>query len=480
MSHPQILVADTRHFGRRRFPPLYDFAAKNGVRIREEKSRAAWWERTDGYRVFADRLGPLRRSLEALSLAELKALRHRDVRVFACAEDAMLRLSFGRPGGPAFESNTETIAQSLVTPELREELLLCMATALDWIEFWHRLFDRDGPFLGAVADRGRAIHSRSLLEVASRRGIRTFVTGRFAVGRHFFFEEWTTRSGADWARVCGPDWFRRLVLPSDLAERERVRAEAHRRLAPIRAAVAARPATEDLTLAFERPAGDIALVLAGSDDDPSLLDPPLATAASPGVCRRVVAGILDHTDFAVAFRADAPLARFLELWREKLPANQRARLQVAGSTPLEILLPQARLVVSLSAALTIEACRAGMKPVQFGHTALHGGGFTHDFAGTDEFLAALATAPIDGFLSLDEYRGFEDFLARLVLLRLLPEGEEGVRKIASRLADPGHVSRLCECDFGVTPPASAWVTLANAAANPTAARRLAATWSDPD
>lgn len=481
MSHPQILVADTRHFGRRRFPPLYDFAAKNGVRIREEKSRAAWWERSDGYRFFADRLGPFRLSLEALSLAELKALRHRGVGVFACAEDEMLRLLSGRrPGGPAFGSNSETIGQGFAAPDLREELLLCMAAAQDWVEFWHRLFDRNGPFLCAVADRGRAIHSRTLVEVASCRGIRTFVTDQFPSGRHFFFEEWTTLSCADWARVCEPDRFRPLVLPSDLAERERARAETYRRLAPIRAAVAARPPTEDLTLPFESPAADIALVLARSGEDLSLLDPPSAQAASPAVCRRVIAGILDHTNLAVAVRADAALARFLESWRDKLPENQRRRLRVGGATPLEILLTRAKLVVSFSTVLSIEVCRAGIKPVQLERTALDGGGFTHDFAGADEFLAALAAAPIDGFLSLDEYRGFEDFLARLVLLRLVPEGEEGVRKIASRLADPGHVSRLRECDFEVAPPASVWLTLANAAANPTAARRLAATWSDPD
>lgn len=481
MSRLPILVADTRYFGRRRFPPLYDFADKNRVRIWVEKSRAAWWERTDGYRRFGDRLASYCRRLENLSLAELKAHQHCGVGVFACAQDEMLRLLWRRRAcRPAPERSVETIAQGFATPDDRQELLLCMAAAQNWIDFWHQLLDRNGPFLCAIADRGRAIHSRTLLEVASRRGVRTFVTELFSTGRHFFFEEWTPPPRA--GRRCFSDggWHRRLVLTADLAEGERVRAEAHRRLTPIRAAVAARPAREDLTTAFVARASGIALVLGGSDESPSLLDPPLAEAASPAVCRRVVAGLLDRTDFTVVFRPDALFAQFLEVWRDQLPANQQARLRVAGSAPLDFLLSQASLVVSFSAPLSVEACRAGLKPVQFEPTALAGAGFSHDFADPDEFLDKLAAGPIEGVLSLDEYRAFEEFLVRLVLLRLAPDGDEGVRKIAARLADPDHVPMLHDCDFGAKSPASVWLTLANALGNPTAARRLAATWSDPD
>jgi hypothetical protein len=480
MTFPPILVADTRHFSQRRFPPLYGFAAKNNVPIWAEKSRSAWWERVDGYRRFADRLAPHRRSLQGLSLAQLKAHRYRGIGVLACASDEMLcLLSRRRQAGPAPESNAAAIAQALAAADGREELLLCMAATQDWVDFWHRLLDRKGPFLCAVVDRGRAIHSRTLLEVASVRGIRTFVTDRFPIGRHLFFEE-RSPSGAHLSALADPDWCRRLVLPSDLAERERVRAEAHRRLAPIRAAVAARPASEELAAACNPPAGDMALVLGGSPEEPSLLDPPLAEAAPPTLCRRLIAGILDHTDLRAVFHAGVPLATRLGAWRDALPASEQGRFRLAGTARLEILLSQAKLVVSLSAPLTFAACRAGLKPVQFGRTVLAGRGFTHDFAGPDEFRDKLAAGPLDGVLSLGEYRRFEDFLARLVLLHLVPEGDEGVRKIAARLAEPGHVPTLRECDFGAAPPASRWSTLAKAVANPTAARRLAATWSDPD
>jgi hypothetical protein len=481
MKQPSILVADTLHFSPRKFPPLYDFAARRGVRIWAEKSRSAWWERADGYHSLADKLAPHCPGLEGLTPPALMSHRYRDIDVFSCARVELLRLLPQHwAEAPTADGGGEPIAGDFAGAQQRREVLLCMAAAQDWIDFWHRIFDRNGPFSHAVVHRGGAIHSRTLLEVASRRGVRTFVADRFATGSHFFFEE-RTAPVAESSLLADPGWYAQLALPSDRSLRERLRAEAYRRLAPIRAAVVARPRREDLAAPFGDSATGIALVVGQPIGELSLLDMPLPGCAAPAICRRMIAGLLDRTDFQVVLQLDGPpLAPLVDAWRGTLPPQQRARLHTGAVAPLDILLPQAKLVVSGSAALTLAACRAGLKPVQLEPTALAGKGFTNDFADPDDFLDDLCAGRVDLGLSLDEYRGFEDFLARLMVLHLVPDGEEGAAKIAARLAEPNHVPTWRECNLSGAPAASPWRAIANAAANPTAALRLARTWSRSD
>jgi hypothetical protein len=476
MKRPPILVADAVHFSPRKFQPLYDFAAESGIRILAEKSRAAWWDRADGYRGLADRLVPHRQSLQSLSPAELTTHRYRGIDVFACARNEIVRLLLRRWTEPWPETDGEVAARAIACAGAREATLLCLAATRDWIDFWHQFLDHNRRPHCAVAYRTSAIHSRSLLEVASRQGIHTFVADRFSTGRHYFFDEW--RPSADRPLLADPGWYGRLALPPDPAARERARAAAHRQLTPIRAAVAARSASEDLAAPIDAPKSGIAVVLGQLINDPSLLEAPRHRPASPAIYRRLIAGLLGRTDLAVALLVDAPpIARLLRTWRDTLTRDQRARFRIAEAAPLEVLFSQARWVVSLSAPLALEACRAGLKPVQFAPTALSGKNFTHDFAGPDDFLGELSAGRIDGGLTLAEYRAFEDFLVRLLLLHLLPEGDRGVAEIAARLAERNHVPMLRRCDFYDIPRASLWPTLIGALANPTAALRLAGAWA---
>lgn len=115
----------------------------------------------------------------------------------------------------------------------------------------------------------------------------------------------------------------------------------------------------------------------------------------------------------------------------------------------------------------------GLKPVQIGRAFFGGKGFTHDFADPDAVVDALAAGDLGGCLSLEEHRSFEDFLVRALVLHLVPDGTEGVAKIAARLAEPNHVPTLRECSLSPAPRMSHLQTMSAAIANPVAALRLA-------
>jgi hypothetical protein len=488
MKRPRLLVADARCFDRRKFRPLFDLAAKGSFRLWVERSRAQWWGREGDYRALADKLASHRRTLEGLEPAHLEAHRYRDIGVLACARSELLRLLLPRwAATPAATCAAEVIDRACASVPDREDMLLCMAAAQDWIDFWHEALAREGPFSHAVAYRGSSICSRTLLETGRRQGLRMFVADRFPTGRDFYFEERATPI-SNRSLLADADWYGRLALPPDASRRERMRAEAQSRLAPILPAVTARPAAEDMVATpFEGPTKGIALVLGQAINDLSLIETPLPELSAPVIYRRLIGGILERTDFHVVFKADpderrqpniaGPLTlKLLAEWRDTLPAAPRARFSIMETEPMGVLFSHADLVVSLSSPLIIDACQAGFKPVQLGRAFCGGKGFTHDFADADAFLDALAAHGLDGALSLDEYRMFEDFLARALLLHLVPEGREGVGKIAARLAESNHVPALRECDFSPTPRLLRLQTMANAIANPAAALRLATTW----
>jgi hypothetical protein len=488
MTRPWLLVADTCCFDPRKFPPLFDYAATGAIRLWVEKSRASWWQREGNYRSLADQLARHRRVLKGLGAPELAAHRHCDIEIFACARSELFRVLLpkwaAQPGGICAD---EIIERASASAQDREDLLLCMAAARDWVDFWQAILAREGPFSHAVVYRGSSIYGRTLLEVGSRQGLRTFVADSFPGGRHFYFEERATPI-SNQSLLGDPDWHGRLTLPWDAQRRERMRAEAQTRLAPIRRAVDLRPALQDMVATpFAGQTGPVAVVLGQPVNDLALIETPLSQSSAPETYRQLITGLLERTDFRVVFKADhderrqpnidGPLTlQLLAEWRETLPAAQRARFCLMETEPIGVLFCHADLVVTLSSPLLIEACQAGFKPVQLGRAFCGGKGFTHEFADAEAFLEALTGGDVDGLLTLDEYRRFEDFLARALLLHLVPEGEEGVGKVASRLADPNHVPSLRECDLSPSARVSRRQTMANALASPVAALRLLTTW----
>jgi hypothetical protein len=466
-----ILVAHPGRFGRGHFPPLHAFAAANAIRIVSAKSRSVWLDRDDAYRGLAHRLAPHIACLRSREAAGLATHLYRGIGVFACARAEIVRALMPRWAEPWPQTDQEIAESAFAEPGDQDTLLLGMAAARDWIDFWHRSFDREDYFCCAVASDDRALHNRTLLEVALRRRIPAVIATRFATGRHYIFDAW--RPAVEPPSAAGRDWDERFALGCDPTLRSRARAEAHRQLAPIRASVAARPASEVLTPPWFGAIADFAAIAAQPVNEPSPLDCP-QPLIGPEVYRRLVLGILDRTELGVVLLIEAsPIARRVGEWRETLPAMQRARLIIAPAAPLEVVLSQAALVVSLSASWTLQACRAGLKPVRFGAAPLAGKNFTHDFAGPDAFLAALEAGAIDGSLTLAEYRAFEDFLAQLMLLYLVPDGDRGAGEIAARLAEPDRVRRLAESDLTAAATRPTWPSPAAALANPTAALRLA-------
>ncbi len=449
----RVLIPDSWHFHRRNFAALFDALRADGIPWWRSRARRRWWKRHGDYRAFAGRLAPHLRRLEPLDAEALIELRHAGVPVFACARSELMCLLLPRPGwrdgGYANDAAT-VLRRAIADPEDRRDLLLCMAAACDWIDHWTALLRRRGPFTHALAFSGSYIYTRTLQEVGRAAGLRLFALESFFTGNEFYFEERATPL-ANRSQLGDPAFRARLALPQDQDLRDRLRAEAQRRLAAMRNKNVKVAVGQPVPPPFPGSSAGTVLIVGQVLNDFSLIETPSAEASSLATYRRLITGILERTDRNVVFKAHPwerrrpglrrPLT--LELLQETaaaLPPGQRARLRLVEREPISGLFPHVEHAVGLCSQGLLEACQAGLKPVQLGHAFFGGQGFTHDYADPDAFVADLAAGRVAGALELDEYRLFEDFLVRALVLHLVPNAREGVDKIRARLAAPDAVA----------------------------------------
>lgn len=462
-----VLLPDNRHFHRRNFAPLFAHLKAANIPYTRLRSRRRWWKRHGDYRAFAQRLAPHLRILESLDPAALLDHRHHGIRVMDCARSELLCLLLSRPhwyNGMGSNDAAHVLSRAWENTEDRRDLLLCLAAACDWLDHWSRTLDQLTPTHICVFS-GSYIYTRTLQALADARGLRAFALESFFTGNDFYFEERTTPL-PNRSQLRQPEHRSAIPLPADdIALHDRLRAEMHRRLRLMRNKNVRQKGPAPLVPApFPPRSKPVVLIIGQVLNDFSLIETPLAEGSSLAIYRRLIHGLLERTDAHIIFKAHpwerrrpnlrAPLTRnAIQALADSLPAPLRNRLHVEEKAPITGLFPHVDHVVGLCSQGLLEACQAGLKPAQIGDAAFGNGGFTHDLPDADSFVDALAGGHLDGTLSLEDYRAFEDFMVRALVLHLLPQGMEGEAKIARRLSTPQANATVEEVLPSLTLPA---------------------------
>lgn len=445
MTH--VLFPDTWHFHRRNFASLFDHLDAAKIPLTVERSRCAWWKRHGDYRALRATLAPHLETLAALAPDQLLDLSHQGVPVLACARAELLCLLLPRPrwrdGWGANDAET-VLRHAWTDREDRQDLLLCMAATMDWIDFWTRTLAAGRPVSHVLVFSGSYIYTHTLLRVAQRAGLRTFALESFFTGLEYYLEE-RAEPLPNRSRLGDPRHVAALALPDDADARDRLRAEAHRRLARMRNKNV-RPRPLDLVPPpfAERGSGTV-LILGQVLNDFSLIETPLTEGSALAQYRALLHGILSRTDRNVIFKGH-PWERRREHLRRPLtldllaetvralPAEWQSRVRLMETEPVRGVFAHADVVVGLCSQGLLEACQDGFRPAQIGRAFFGGQGFTADFDGVDRFLDALADGALAPRLDIAGYRAFEDFLVRALVLHLVPaHGAEGIAKVAALL-----------------------------------------------
>jgi hypothetical protein len=304
-----------------------------------------------------------------------------------------------------------------------------MAAGCFWIDHWDALLKTRGPFTHALVFSGSYIYTRALQEVATTAGIRVFTLEGFFTGNAFYLEERATPI-ANNSLLAREGFLGRLTLPRDPVAAARLRAEAHRRLADMRNKNVRADKSEIMPRLFADRGSGTVLVIGQVMNDFSLIETPLPEASSIAFYRRLISRLLAETTMTIVFKAHpwerkrynllAPVTLMeMATFVERLEPDQRHRIKLLEYEPINAAFGYADWIVGLCSQGMLEACQAGFKPLQAGRAFFGGRGFTHDFDNADQVADALVAGNLPRRLSLDEYRGFEDFLVRALVLHLV-------------------------------------------------------------
>lgn len=438
-----VLLPDSWHFHRRNFAALFDALDAGNIPFSRETSRKKWWKAHGDYRPFADALAP---HLAALEGADLLAAEAAGVNLWSLAKGEFLCLVLARPRwheGAGPNTPDAVLARALEDADDRRDLLLCLAAARDWALFWDGWLAARPAITHALAFSGSYIYTRALHAVARRRGLRTFGLESFFTGHEFYLEE-RAAPLSNGSLLGNADWYARLTLPED---RDALRALAHARLKGMRNKnVRAVPAPLP---PFWRDSKPVVLVVGQVLNDFSILETPLPELSSLAVYRDLIARLLAETDANILFKAHpwerkrpnlrrAFTLEALKRFAATLPPDQAGRLRLVEAEAITSLFPHVDHAVGLCSQGLLEACQAGLKPAQIGGAFFGGKGFTHDFADGAAYVRALA-AGLPGRLNIAEYRAFEDFLIRALLMHLVRNDAAGAASVAARLREADHV-----------------------------------------
>lgn len=443
----RILIPDNRHFHRRNFPMLLDLIRADGISTWRERSHRGWWSRHGDYETLRADLASHIARIEATPAGEWLELETDGINLFSCARGEIFCKLLTLPhciGLEGSQSDDAFLRAVVLHPESRDTVVLCLAAADHWLCFWARTLEDKGPFSHVLAFSGSQIYNRALLALAARQSIESFVLESFFTGNDCYFERRSTPI-ANQSLLRDRDYVDGLVAREVASTLDQFRSEAFRRFSMM-ANKNVRPTRGSLKPPFANTKPTV-LIVGQVLNDYSLIETPASHFSSVAFYTRLIDRLLDETDANVIFKAhpwehkrpnlgDSVTLNALRRMADGLPEDRCKRLVFYEYEAIDALFPFADWVTGLCSQGMLEACYAGLKPVQMGQAFFGGHGFTFDVEQPEELVELVRSDEQGGRLSLEEYRRFENFMAVALVVHLVPNAAEGVVKMRDRLNRP--------------------------------------------
>lgn len=108
---------------------------------------------------------------------------------------------------------------------------------------------------------------------------------------------------------------------------------------------------------------------------------------------------------------------------------------ITETADIDSIFKQVDFVAGLCSQGLLESVFDGFKPLQFGNAFYGGRGFTSDYICVDDFLSDVKNELISGYLSLDEYQSYEDFLVSALERELVSVHKSGILVLESKFKE---------------------------------------------
>ncbi|MCG8493437.1 MAG: hypothetical protein MI743_17580 [Sneathiellales bacterium] len=447
-----ILITDGWHFHRRGFASLMRYLKSGKSKVTYHKASKKWLSAHGRYQDREDDLLPYLEILEGCSATELMRFSYKEVSVYeSCRSELMsLLLADDKWQRQPLPETDETLFMKILS-ENRKALLLNMAAAMEWVDYWeHKLATLDISHI--VMFSGSYIYTRTLMMLAERRNIRNFVAEHFFTGNEFYLEE-------RYAPIANNS----LLKINSYEEREDRVADHARLLSYAWSCLKSKNnrnvkaiAERGMPTTFDNPAPEILLVTQVMNDF-SLIETRRTGIASWPVYRSVIDHVMAQTPFNLTIKTHpwerkrtnimaAKTRAELESYVNSLPPATRARIRLFEKESLDALLKKADWVITLSSQAGLDAVMKGIKPIVLGDPFYGHKGFTFDLRSEESLVGILLDKTQSPILTLEEFSKFEDFVIQAFcshLYSVKTSSNEEFETLFSKSGKKGKIFKRC-------------------------------------
>ncbi len=438
-SNLKIFFPDTVHFHERNFKSLFAFIDRHKVDVTKNNEINSWTGLYGDYTEKASELAPYLKVLKKINSSDLFTFRHGSQTIWKVARAELLSYFLPKIEFNVMVKERDDLAQFELMLKLDREVVLdCYSASMFFMDYWSKKLKEIPVQKYALIFSGSQIYNKALLEVLKHSQTTSVVMEHFFTGNEYYFEDRYTP-------IANRSDLKYLVIP----EHNNTNDYDRRRMKSINKILLSnnrnvKKTGEFLHLNFEK--GKTVALIGQVVNDYSVIETASEYLNSVSFYQEFILKSID-AGLNVVFKAHpwehhknnvrtSFTKNMILAWaQEELNEQQRAKLVVTENADIDSIFKQVDFVAGLCSQGLLESVFDGFNPLQFGNAFFGGRGFTSDYISVDDFICDYRSDSISGFLSLSEYKSYEDFLVVALEKELVSVHGSGILTLESKLKE---------------------------------------------
>ena len=463
----KILFPDRFHFHERNFRSLFTLIKRYKIYHTFVDSPNDWLNIFGDYAQKSSELRSYYLHLSTLSKDQLINSCHHGVNLFDTARAEFLSYVLPKPTWRNYPvPGDRKLLYNRAIERDYDALLLNMAAACYWIDFWKNKLAELPVHTHCCVFSGSQIYTRSLLEILKTHMTQPMVMESFFTGNDYYCEA-KYEPIANNSDLGHPAYYNSMSLADNSKEVDRSRIKVINKILLAKNKNVKQP-KEKTSFHFINKA-PTATIIGQVINDFSIIETYAENINSLDIYKRLIRGLLNHTQFNIVFKAH-PWERYkpnlkypltwevFEQFTEQLKPEHRERFLLIEDFNIVSLFEQTDFLITICSQAAIEGAFHGLKPILIGHAFYGKKGFTHDYENVEVLISHFSSGSLKGVLTLNEFDAFEVFLLKSLGSHLVSIYDSGVSVLSNRFDLPPLVPLVRPISHDPIPPEKSKIT----------------------
>ncbi|MBB6114810.1 hypothetical protein F4826_001688 [Rahnella inusitata] len=449
MKNISILFPDSIHFHSRNFKSLFDFIERHKIAHTFIKERNDWVSAYGNYSNYTAELSVYYEQLKELTNKELFEFSIRGINLFRICRDEAL--SFFLPNDDFRNDLKEFVQNDILISLMRNidntTLLLNMAAAWSWIEFWNHKLENNKNHTYACVFSGAQIYNRALLETLKTHPTTPLVLEHFFTGNEYYIEE-KYEPIPNNSNLKNKNVYKNIIISETGFDLNRTKTKAINKVLLARNKNVTQPNGGKL---IDTQNKKVFTIIGQVVNDFSIISTAKKYLSTIDFYIELIDKLLVDTNNFVVFKSHPwerhknnvhiPLTfEKIQNYINTLPEEKSSRIYITEEFNLSDLIRQSDHIITLCSQSAIEAAFLGIKPIQMGNAFYGEKGFTYDYSLIDDFISDLNSKKIRKYLTISEYSDLEIFLIKTLEKSLVSVHKSGILALERKLKLPSYIS----------------------------------------